>query len=86
MESSKINHESDIIHRAIFESMEILKKDVEMWTRKGRQDIYRHAYTAVASKVTKIILPLNVKRKKIMCLRARCLIKYQSMPNSLKFS
>ena len=43
--------EGDVIHRAISDGIDILKDEFKIWSRKGKLDIYRHAFTLLAPKV-----------------------------------
>jgi len=49
--SLKIDLEGDVIHRAISDGIDILKDEFKIWSRKGKLDIYRHAFTLLAPKV-----------------------------------
>ena len=49
-----IGQESDVIHQAVTNSMEILRKESRIWTRKGKLETYRHAFSSLAPHVRKI--------------------------------
>ena len=43
--------ENDVIHKAVINSMEILRKESRIWTRKGKLEAYRHAFSSLAPNV-----------------------------------
>ena len=54
--SLKVDLEGDVIHKAISDGIEILNDEFKIWSRKGKLDLYRHAFTLLAPKVRNIII------------------------------
>ena len=54
--SLKVDLEGDVIHKAISDGIEILKDEFKIWSRKGKLDLYRHAFTLLAPKVRNVML------------------------------
>ena len=48
-----IGQDNDVIHEAVTNSMEILRKESRIWTRKGKLEAYRHAFSSLAPNVRK---------------------------------
>ena len=46
-----IEQENDVIHQAVTSSMDILRKESRIWTRKGKLEAYRHAFSSLAPNV-----------------------------------
>ena len=51
---SVIEDENDVIQQVVYESMDILRQESRMWTRKGKLEIYRLAFASLASNVMKL--------------------------------
>ena len=60
--SLKVDLEEDVIHKAISDGMDILKDEFKIWSRKGKLDLYRHAFTLLAPKVKNVMLDQFVSK------------------------